>query len=50
MIGTRVKVRIRCTHCGERFVLRGKMEKERVETGFKQCLCNNQNDFEIEME
>lgn len=44
----RVKVRIRCKQCGERFVLRGKREKGRVETGFKQCLCSNENDFEIE--
>ncbi|WP_168928302.1 hypothetical protein [Paenibacillus ginsengarvi] len=48
MIGTRVKVSIRCLRCGERFVLRGKEEKGRIETGFKMCLCNNQVDFEIE--
>ncbi|MEF3301839.1 hypothetical protein [Paenibacillus sp. GYB003] len=48
MIGTRVKVSIRCKRCGERFVLRGKQEKGRIETGFKQCLCNNQADFDIE--
>lgn len=50
MSDTRVKVTIRCRHCGERFVLRGRKEKERVETGFKQCLCNNRDDFDIETE
>lgn len=50
MNGTRVKVRIRCRLCGERFVLRGKKEKERIETGFKQCLCSNKNDFDIDTE
>jgi DNA-directed RNA polymerase subunit RPC12/RpoP len=50
MSDTRVKVTIRCRHCGERFVLRGRKEKERIETGFKQCLCNNRDDFDIETE
>ncbi|PWW05575.1 hypothetical protein DFQ01_104135 [Paenibacillus cellulosilyticus] len=48
MIGERVKVRIRCNVCGEKFVLRGKREKERIDTGFKQCICNNMYDFDIE--
>ena len=48
MLGQRVKVRIRCNVCGEKFVLRGKREKEKIDTGFKQCICNNLDDFEIE--
>ncbi|WP_198957408.1 hypothetical protein [Paenibacillus selenitireducens] len=44
----RVKVKIRCKQCGEKFVLRGKKERGRVETGFKQCLCNNTHEFEVE--
>ncbi|QHW30211.1 hypothetical protein GZH47_04705 [Paenibacillus rhizovicinus] len=44
----RVKVTIRCNHCGEKFVLRGRREKDRIDTGFKQCLCNNIQDFDIE--
>lgn len=44
----RVKVTIRCNRCGEKFVLRGKREKGRVETGFKQCLCDNRDNFEVE--
>ena len=45
---SRLKVTIRCKRCGERFILRGKKEKGKVETGFKQCLCNNESDFDIE--
>ncbi|MDF2924362.1 MAG: hypothetical protein K0R57_3276 [Paenibacillaceae bacterium] len=46
----RTKVRIYCRQCGERFILKGKREKGRVETGFRQCLCSNEHDFEIEYE
>ncbi|MDO7905096.1 hypothetical protein Q5741_01550 [Paenibacillus sp. JX-17] len=44
----RVKVMIRCKRCGERFVLRGRKEHGTIETGFKQCLCDNRDHFEIE--
>lgn len=44
----RVKVTIRCNRCGERFILRGRKEKGKIDTGFKQCICNNANDFDIE--
>ncbi|WP_190287500.1 hypothetical protein [Paenibacillus darwinianus] len=46
----RVKVRIRCNWCGERFVLRGKKDKDKdkIDTGFRMCLCDNREDFEIE--
>ncbi|MBB6674172.1 hypothetical protein [Cohnella nanjingensis] len=46
----RVKVTIRCNRCGEKFVLRGRRERGRIDTGFKQCLCSNKDDFEIEEE
>lgn len=46
----RVKVKIRCQMCGEKFVLRGKKEKDKIETGFRQCICSNEKDFEIETE
>ncbi len=48
-MNTRIKVRIRCIHCGERFVLRGVQSNGKVETGFQRCLCNNDSDFEIDV-
>lgn len=47
-VNERVKVTIRCNWCGERFILKGKRDKGKIDTGFKQCLCNNENDFDIE--
>ncbi|GGH42608.1 hypothetical protein HNR77_003642 [Paenibacillus sp. JGP012] len=47
---SRIKIKIRCKQCGERFTLRGKKERNRIETGFKQCLCDNKDQFEIEEE
>jgi len=44
---SRVKVAIRCRQCGERFILKGRKDKNRIDTGFKQCICNNDKDFEI---
>ena len=44
----RVKVKIICKTCGERFILRGRKERGQIETGFKQCLCDNRHDFVIE--
>ncbi|WP_169449342.1 hypothetical protein [Paenibacillus assamensis] len=44
----RVKVTIRCNLCGEKFILRGKREKGKIETGFKQCLCDNREHFAVE--
>jgi hypothetical protein len=46
----KVKVKIRCRQCGERYILKGKQEKGKIETGFLQCICNNENDFEVETE
>ncbi|MFM9279003.1 hypothetical protein [Paenibacillus jiagnxiensis] len=46
----RVKVRIYCKRCGEKFVLRGRRETDRIETGFKRCLCDNVDEFIIEEE
>ncbi|MDP9729837.1 hypothetical protein ACOJUR_09835 [Alicyclobacillus tolerans] len=46
----RIKVHIRCKKCGETFILRGVRDsKGNIETGFKRCLCDNENDFEIEL-
>lgn len=45
----RFKVSIRCNRCGERFMLRGRKEKGNVKTGFKQCLCGNESDFQVDL-
>jgi DNA-directed RNA polymerase subunit RPC12/RpoP len=43
-------VTINCNQCGERFILKGRMKKGKLETGFKRCLCNNDDDFQMERE
>jgi len=48
--GTRFKVTIRCKVCAERFVLKGKREKGKIETGFKMCVCGNDQDLDIQFE
>jgi DNA-directed RNA polymerase subunit RPC12/RpoP len=50
MTANRVKVSIRCRKCGERYILKGRRDKDRIDTGFKQCVCNNEKDFDIETE
>lgn len=47
MSSPRVKVMIRCRRCGERFTLRGRKDRGRIETGFKMCVCSNDSDFEM---
>ncbi|WP_203232060.1 hypothetical protein [Paenibacillus pinistramenti] len=44
----RVKVTITCKKCGERFILRARKDQGKLETGFKQCICDNSSMFEIE--
>ncbi|WP_198402150.1 hypothetical protein [Paenibacillus crassostreae] len=46
----RVKVKIVCQQCGECFILCGREVQGKLETGFKQCLCDNQLHFEIEQQ
>lgn len=49
MPSQRVKVHIRCRKCGETFILRGVRDaKGHIETGFKRCLCDNEEDFDVE--
>ncbi|MBB6635417.1 hypothetical protein [Cohnella thailandensis] len=48
MSSLRVKVTIRCNWCGEKFVLRGRRDRGRIDTGFKMCVCSNMDDFAIE--
>lgn len=43
----RYKVTIRCSECGERYILRGSLNKFGcIETGFKQCICSNRDQFD----
>ncbi|MBY0084436.1 hypothetical protein HP567_015855 [Brevibacillus sp. M2.1A] len=45
----RAKVTIQCNVCGEKFTLRGQREPGgQIETGFKQCLCDNDKHFRID--
>jgi len=50
LLSQRMKVTIRCKRCNEKFILRGRKDRGKVETGFKMCLCNNAEDFDIEEE
>lgn len=44
----RTKVTIRCNVCGERFTLRGRRnDAGKIDTGFRQCLCDNKTHFDI---
>ncbi len=43
-------VDVRCKKCGERFILKGRMKKGKMETGFKRCLCDNEEDFDVQVE
>lgn len=45
----RYKVTIHCNLCGERYVLRGRKSKGKVNTGFKSCLCNNASAFDVDV-
>ncbi|SDI29473.1 hypothetical protein [Natribacillus halophilus] len=46
---TRYRVVIRCPNCGEKYILRGRQKKNgEYDTGFKQCVCGNEEQFVIE--
>lgn len=47
MIEHRIKVIINCKRCGEKYTLRGKKSKDKIETGFKRCVCDNEQDFDM---
>ncbi|MFB4211330.1 hypothetical protein ACE1TH_05365 [Shouchella sp. JSM 1781072] len=45
----RYRIVIRCPLCGEKYILRGKRnENGEYETGFKQCVCGNEDQLIIE--
>ncbi|MDY7222198.1 hypothetical protein P4475_07885 [Halalkalibacterium halodurans] len=49
MAKERYRVVIRCPECGERYILRGhRNEKGEYETGFKQCICGNEDHLYID--
>ena len=50
MSAQRVKVTIRCNRCNEKFILRGRKERGRIDTGFRMCICSNADDFLVEEE
>lgn len=47
MAGRRVKVIIKCKWCGEKYTLRGQLSKNKIETGFKRCICDNEQEFDM---
>ena len=49
-MSSRMKVVIRCRQCGERYTLRGRRDKGKVNTGFKRGLCSNDQSFDVKIE
>ncbi|WP_187119735.1 hypothetical protein [Numidum massiliense] len=46
----RFRVTIQCNRCGEKYFLRGRKHKDHIETGFRRCLCDNDEDLEVKSE
>ncbi|MFC0559853.1 hypothetical protein [Halalkalibacter alkalisediminis] len=45
----RYRIVIRCPVCGEKYILRGRRnEKGEYETGFKRCICGNEETLNID--
>lgn len=48
MQSKRQKVKLQCKRCGEIYTLRGRKDKfGHVATGFKRCICDNENEFRV---
>lgn len=45
----KVKVKILCQKCNEKFIFKGVKTGNMIDTGFKRCLCGNETDFDIEI-
>lgn len=46
----RFKITIRCTECGEKFILRGTPnDRGGYDTGFKRCVCGNEKKLDIDV-
>jgi len=49
MAERRYRIVIRCPVCGEKYILRGRRnEKGEYETGFKRCICGNEETLNID--
>ncbi|WP_017728071.1 hypothetical protein [Halalkalibacterium ligniniphilum] len=49
MVEDRYRVVIRCLRCGEKYILRGRLnEKGEYGTGFKKCICGNDHHLYVE--
>lgn len=45
----RYRIVIRCPECGEKYILRGRKNKEgKLETGFIRCVCGNADNLDID--
>ncbi|MBU8907215.1 hypothetical protein [Desertibacillus haloalkaliphilus] len=45
----RFRIVIRCSKCGEKYILRGRQNKEGgYDTGFKRCICGNEEQLRVE--
>lgn len=45
----RYKVTVRCHECNEKYILRGRRNKDgEFDTGFKRCVCGNEERLKIE--
>jgi hypothetical protein len=45
----RYRIVIRCSDCGEKYILRGKMGLDgQYETGFIRCVCGNEDKLDID--
>ncbi|MFD2672867.1 hypothetical protein [Marinicrinis sediminis] len=50
MSNARRKIAIYCRQCGERFILRASEQKGKWNSGFKRCICNNEDQFDVEIQ
>ncbi|WP_170885527.1 hypothetical protein [Bacillus alkalicellulosilyticus] len=45
----RFRIVIRCTKCGEKYILRGRRKSGGgYETGFKRCVCGNEDQLKVD--
>lgn len=50
MAGGRYRIVIRCLQCGEKYILRGRRNKNgEFETGFIRCICGSEDELNIDL-